>query len=49
MLFERRWPQLTRHLLMIGLALVLSDHIHHFIVLWYFVGSPQFDLFYVLF
>jgi len=34
---------------MIGLALVLSDHIHHFIVLWYFVGSPQFDLFYVLF
>lgn len=46
MLVERRWPQIARHLLMIGMGLVLSDLIHHFIVLWYFVGSPQFDLFY---
>ena len=46
MLAESRWPQISRHLLMIGMALVLSDLIHHFIVLWYFVGSPQFDLFY---
>ena len=47
MLIERRWPQTARHVLMIGMALVLSDLIHHFIVLWYFVGHPQFDLFYV--
>ena len=47
MLLERRWPQISRHLLMIAMALVLSDLIHHFIVLWYFAGSPQFDLFYV--
>ncbi len=46
-LFERRWPQIARQVLMIGMGLVLSDLIHHLIVLWYFVGSPQFDLFYV--
>ena len=47
MLVERRWPQTARQLLMIGMALILSDLIHHFIILWYFVGSSQFDLFYV--
>ncbi|MEJ7592655.1 MAG: hypothetical protein WKF77_13980 [Planctomycetaceae bacterium] len=47
MLVERRWPEVGRHVLMIGIGLVLSDLIHHFIVLWHFVGSPQFDLFYV--
>jgi hypothetical protein len=47
MLFEKRWPQIGRNVLMIAMALVLSDLIHHFIVLWYFAGSPQFDLFYV--
>lgn len=46
MLIERHRPQMGRHVLMIGIALVLSDLIHHFIVLWYFAGSPQFDLFY---
>jgi len=47
MLCERRWPRIARQVLMIGMGLVLSDLIHHFIVLWYCVGSPQFDLFYV--
>lgn len=30
----------------IGAALVLSDLIHHFLVLWPIVGSPEFDLVY---
>ena len=30
----------------LGLALILSDLIHHFLVLWPLTGSPQFDLFY---
>ncbi len=30
----------------IGTALVLSDLIHHFLVLWPIVGSPEFDLVY---
>ena len=29
-----------------GFALFASDLIHHFLVLWPIVGSPQFDLFY---
>ena len=36
-----------KHALMIfGAALLLSDLIHHFLVLWPINGSPQFDLFY---
>lgn len=27
-----------------GLALLLSDLLHHFVVLWIATGSPQFDL-----
>ena len=30
----------------IGSSLVLSDLIHHFLVLWPITGSPQFDLVY---
>lgn len=30
----------------IGTALVLSDLIHHFLVLWPITGSPQFDFVY---
>ena len=30
----------------VGWALVLSDAIHHFLVLWPITGSPQFDFFY---
>jgi hypothetical protein len=32
--------------LRIGIALVLSDLVHHFLVLWLVTGDPQFDLFY---
>jgi len=33
-------------LLIVGIALVLSDLCHHFLVLWPITGSPQFDLVY---
>lgn len=33
--------------LIISFSLVISDIIHHFVVLWIFTGSPQFDLFYI--
>ena len=33
-------------LIVIGIALALSDAVHHFLVLWPIVGSPQFDLVY---
>ncbi len=42
----RRWPLPGRWLLVGGIALVCSDLVHHFLVLWPIVGSPQFDLFY---
>ena len=32
--------------LVIGFALIVSDLIHHFLVLWPLTGSPQFDLVY---
>ena len=35
-----------RWTLIIGVALFLSDMIHHFLVLWPMTGSPQFDFFY---
>ncbi len=42
----RRRPDVARWLLVVGVALVLSDAVHHFLVLWPIVGSPQFDLVY---
>ena len=37
----------VRNLVIIaGVGLVLSDLLHHFLVLWPLTGSPQFDLFY---
>ena len=42
----RRWPAATHWLLVIGVALTLSDAVHHYLVLWPIVGSPQFDLIY---
>lgn len=33
-------------LLIVGIALLASDLIHHFLVLWPITGSPQFDLTY---
>ena len=42
----RRRPDLARWLLVGGIALVASDLVHHFLVLWPIVGSPQFHLLY---
>jgi hypothetical protein len=39
-------PDIARWVLAIGVALVCSDVIHHFMVLWLVTGSPAFDLFY---
>ncbi len=36
----------TFWLLVLGQALLYSDLIHHFVVLWLVTGSPQFDLLY---
>jgi len=33
-------------LFIVGTACVLSDFIHHFVVLWLVTGEPEFDLFY---
>jgi hypothetical protein len=43
--WDRR-PKIGFWLLATGLALVFSDLIHHFVVLWIVVGDPQFDLVY---
>jgi hypothetical protein len=32
--------------LVFGTAVVLSDLVHHFAILWPLTGEPQFDLFY---
>jgi hypothetical protein len=40
-------PRGLRHALwIVGMGLLLSDLMHHFLVLWPITGSPQFDLFY---
>jgi uncharacterized membrane protein YgdD (TMEM256/DUF423 family) len=39
-------PDIAKWVLAIGIALVCSDAIHHFGVLWLITGSPQCDLFY---
>ena len=41
-----RYPKTSWWMLAIGLGLFFSDLIHHFLVLWPVVGSPQFDFFY---
>ena len=38
------YPSIALWILAIGL--VVSDLVHHFLVLWPLTGSPQFDLFY---
>ena len=38
--------QVRRWAVRVGLALLLSDLLHHFVVLWIATGSPQFDLTY---
>ena len=42
----RRWPAAGRWILVIGVALVCSDLMHHFLVLWPIVGRTEFYLFY---
>ena len=41
-----RYPRVAWWTLVIGLSLLFSDFVHHFLVLWPITGSPQFDLFY---
>jgi len=42
-----RWPRMRPHLLVWGgAALVCSDLIHHFLVLWPIEGSPEFHIWY---
>jgi len=45
-LWRRRFSSVMRWILIIGLAFVFSDLIHHFLVLWPITGHPEFDLFY---
>lgn len=42
---EARW-RVGWYCFVIGVALFLSDAIHHFLVLWPITGSPQFDFVY---
>lgn len=37
---------LAQRVLIVGLSLVFSDLLHHFVVLWLAVGSPEFHLVY---
>ncbi len=39
-------PSLMNALLMLGASLVLSDLVHHFLILWPITGSPEFHLTY---
>ena len=45
-LVTRLRPSTTRWLLVMGMALFLSDMIHHFLVLWPITGSPGFHFVY---
>ena len=45
-LVRDRAAKLARNLIVWGAALVLSDAIHHFLVLWPIEGSPEFDIWY---
>ena len=44
-IFPTRWKNL---LLIIGIALTVSDITHHFLILWPLTGSPHFDLRYLV-
>ncbi len=45
-IFAADEPGVRNALLMVALALVVSDLGHHFLVLWPITGSPEFDLLY---
>ncbi len=38
-----RWPRIGRAVFILGIGLLLSDLIHHFLVLWPITGNHQFD------
>lgn len=40
------YPAASRWMLALAIALVCSDLIHHFVILWAITGSPEFDLLY---
>jgi hypothetical protein len=44
-LFQTK-PAQANALWILAIGLVVSDLVHHFLVLWPITGSPQFDLFY---
>ena len=44
--FARRRPGWAHGMLVLGGALLLSDLVHHFLVLWPLTGSPEFHLIY---
>ncbi|MDQ7781073.1 MAG: hypothetical protein RDV41_15360 [Planctomycetota bacterium] len=46
MLCARALPVLHRWMLVVGIALLCSDLIHHFVVLWLIVGNPEFYIVY---
>ena len=41
-----RSPSRARYILLIAIALIASDLIHHFLVLWPITGSPHFHFVY---
>jgi len=43
---RRQQLPIAEKLAVLGLALLLSDLIHHFLVLWPLTGDPQFHLVY---
>lgn len=44
--FYQSSPKVARWLLILGAGLVLSDLIHHLLVLWPFTGDPELHFFY---
>ncbi len=46
LLLKGKWLKLMPYCIIIGSAMVLSDLIHHFLVLWPITGSHDFDIFY---
>ena len=44
--FSQTHPRHAEVIYVVGWSLLLSDAIHHFLVLWPLTGSPQFDFVY---
>ena len=45
-LIKKKWSKLLPYAIIIGSALIISDLIHHFLVLWPITGNHDFNLFY---